>query len=59
MYRDDDNNLIANFKGTDEVVCGSRCNHLKGQEIVLAEYDSTANDVKNVKWELIYESLKK
>jgi len=59
LYRDEDNNLIANFKGSDEIVCGSRCNHLKGQEIILAKYDFEKNDVCDVKWELIYESLKK
>lgn len=59
LYRDDDNNLVANFKSSDETVCGSRCNHLKGKEIVLAKYDFEKNDVCDVQWELIYESLKK
>ena len=32
-----DNALIANFKSSEEVTCGSRCEHLKGQEIVVSE----------------------
>lgn len=36
LYRKDDK-LIANFKSSEEVTCGSRCNHLKGQEIVISE----------------------
>lgn len=31
------NELIANFKSSDEVTCGSRCEHLKGQEIVVSD----------------------
>lgn len=57
MYRDEDDNLIMSFKATDEVTCGSRCNHLKGKEILVAS--PIYNDLKevvdiNAYWDRIY-----
>ena len=34
MYRDD-NETIVNFKPSESVTCGSRCDHLKDQKIAL------------------------
>ena len=36
LYRKN-NQCIITFKTNDEVVCGSRCEHLKNQELVLSE----------------------
>lgn len=33
MYRDKENKLRITFQCTDDVVCGSRCAHLKGRDI--------------------------
>jgi len=46
--------LIISFKSTEEINCGARPEHLKGQEITIAEYDSTVNDLINVSWNKIY-----
>ena len=46
------NQTLVNFVSTDEVLCGSRCNHLKGKEIVLAESNENG-DIK-VDWSKIY-----
>ncbi|MEE8564909.1 MAG: AAA family ATPase [Candidatus Lokiarchaeia archaeon] len=54
MYRDADSNLVMNFKGSEQVTCGARPNHLKGQEITVAGYDSTKNDLVNIQWDKIY-----
>ena len=54
LYRDADNNLVLNFKSSDEVTCGARPNHLKGQEIVMANYDPEANDLVNVAWDKVF-----
>lgn len=31
LYRDSENKIIANFKSSEDVICGSRCDHLRGQ----------------------------
>lgn len=31
------NNLMFNFKSNDELTCGSRCSHLRGENIVIGE----------------------
>lgn len=36
MYRKGNKNYIS-FKTTDEVACGSRCEHLKNKEILISE----------------------
>lgn len=47
-----DNETILNFKSSEEVVCGSRCSHLKGAEIVIA----SSNDKGEITtfWDKIY-----
>lgn len=32
VYRTNDGKIMVNFKSSEEVVCGSRCDHLRGQE---------------------------
>jgi len=59
IHRGPDSEILFNFKATDELVCGARCPHLKGQEIKVADYDATTNELINVNWELIFPSLKK
>lgn len=54
IYRGDDSEIRISFKGKDEVTCGARCAHLKGQDIKIADYDATLNDIVNVNWALIY-----
>ena len=54
LYRGTDNELIINFQSSDEVTCGARPAHLKGQQITVAEYDEDKNDLKNVAWDKIY-----
>jgi hypothetical protein len=54
LYRGDDSELILNFKSAEEINCGARPAHLKGQEIVIAEYDAKKNDLINVAWDKIF-----
>lgn len=54
MYRGDNSELRINFKTSDEIVCGSRCNHLRGQDIKIADYDQTSNELINIDWKLVY-----
>jgi len=42
LYRKD-NQTIINFVTSNSVICGARPNHLKGQEIVIAESDEKGN----------------
>jgi hypothetical protein len=52
LYRNANNELIANFNNTDDVTCGSRCDHLKGKEIVLSEVTDNGDIV--VHWDKVY-----
>lgn len=54
LYRGGENELVLNFQSSDEITCGARPSHLKGREIVMAKYDSEANDVTDVAWNKIY-----
>jgi hypothetical protein len=49
------NQTLLNFISSDEVLCGSRCDHLRGQEIVLAE--SNEKGEINVDWTKVYTQL--
>jgi len=51
LYREK-NKTIINFASSDTLICGARSNHLKGQEIVVAESDES-NNVK-VDWSKIF-----
>ena len=54
LHRGENNELLLNFQSSEEINCGARPSHLKGQEIVMAEYDAKKNDLKNVSWDKIY-----
>lgn len=54
LYRDDKSNPVLNFKTSDEVVCGSRSKHLRGQEIQMADFNEETMELENVKWDVIY-----
>lgn len=58
LHRGPNNELMLNFKSSDEIICGSRCKHLRGKNIVIAEYDSEKEDLCNIKWENVFPSLK-
>lgn len=46
--------LLINFKSADELLCGSRCAHLKGKEIQIGTFNPETDSVEGVSWELIY-----
>lgn len=48
MYRDFDENLCVSFKGSENVTAGSRCKHLRGQDIMLQKLDESPD------WSKIY-----
>jgi hypothetical protein len=50
LFREDGKTILS-FKGSDEVICGSRCDHLRGQDIVIAE--EIDGKIKTY-WEKIY-----
>lgn len=54
LHRGNNNELLINFKSSDELNCGSRCPHLRGQEIKIADYDEKTNSLINIDWGLIY-----
>ena len=54
LYRES-NQTILSFKGSDEVICGSRCDHLRGQDIVIGE---EIDGKLKVYWEKVYVNLK-
>jgi hypothetical protein len=54
LYRGKDDELLINFKSSEQILCGSRCDHLKGQIVKIAEYDAEANQLINVKWDLVF-----
>ena len=54
LHRGKEGELLINFKSSDQLVCGSRCNHLKGQVIKIADYDEEKNELVNINWKLIY-----
>jgi hypothetical protein len=51
LHRENDN-VIANFKTADEVICGVRCPHLLGQEVVLSEKNEDGTFTTS--WDKIY-----
>lgn len=54
VYRGENSELMISFKHQDSLVAGARPNHLKGQEIKIADYNKETNDLENVDWKLIY-----
>jgi len=51
IYRKD-NETILNFQSSDSLVAGSRCEHLRGKEIVVAKSDE--NGKLNIDWSQIF-----
>ena len=51
MYRED-NKTIVNFKPSESVTCGSRCDHLKDAKITLIESDKDGN--LTINWSKIF-----
>lgn len=54
LYWGEDSSLMLNFKSSDELLCGSRCSHLRGREIKIATFDKESNELKNIAWNLIF-----
>ena len=54
LHRGKENELLINFKSSDQILCGSRCEHLHGQIVKIADYDKDKNCLSNVSWDLIY-----
>jgi hypothetical protein len=54
LFRKNNGELMLNFKGTDQVLCGSRCDHLRGQTIKIADYDEENNCLTNINWKGIF-----
>ena len=51
MYRDK-NETIINFSASESLLVGSRCDHLKGKEIVVGSSDE--NDVLTIDWSKVF-----
>lgn len=56
-HRDINGNLCINFGGEGEILTGSRCRHLAGKDIVVAERNDDGTFIS--RWERIYTSLAK
>lgn len=54
IYRGKDSELLINFKSSDQILCGSRCDHLRGQIVKIADYDDKANELTNIDWSLVF-----
>lgn len=55
-YRED-NKTILNFDAGSDAVCGSRCSHLKGKQVVVAESHPDpdgGDDIVTVDWSKVY-----
>ena len=52
MHRDK-KGIWLNFKSSDELNCGSRCQHLRGKDILLGEI-SEDGESHNYYWDKIY-----
>lgn len=58
LYRGPENTLMLNFKGSEEVLCGSRCSHLRGKDILIGQSNPETGEVTSF-WENIYPFLNK
>jgi hypothetical protein len=50
-YRDE-NTTVLNFESSEEVLCGSRCEHLRGKKIVIADSDESGK--LTTYWDKVY-----
>lgn len=57
VHRDDDGNLCINFGNDGEILTGSRCKHLAGKDIIVAEKNEDGSFTS--RWDRIYPSLQK
>lgn len=54
VYRGEDSSLNISFKSSENLVCGARPDHLKGQDLKIADYDPEKNDLVNIEWNKIF-----
>lgn len=54
IHRGKNSELLINFKSSDEILCGSRCDHLRGQIIKVADYNADENELTNIDWSLVF-----
>lgn len=54
LHRGKNSELLINFKSSDQILCGSRCDHLRGQIIKIADYDEEKNELENINWNAIF-----
>lgn len=54
LFRKSKGQLSINFKGSDQILCGSRCDHLRGQMIDIADFDEVNNCLININWNAIF-----
>lgn len=52
MTREEDNKTVLNFQTSDTIICGARPDHLKNQQIVIAEMQE--NGTLKTNWDKIY-----
>lgn len=57
VHRDNDGNLCINFGSNGEILTGSRCKHLAGKDIVIAEHQEDGSFIS--RWDRVYPSLSK
>lgn len=55
VHRDEDGNLCINFGNDGEILTGSRCKHLAGKDIIVAEKQKDGSFTSH--WSRIYPSL--
>lgn len=55
VHRDENGNLCINFGNDGEVLTGSRCKHLAGKDIIVAEKNEDGSFTS--RWDRIYPSL--
>lgn len=54
LYRGEDSCLRISFKSQENLVCGARPDHLKGQDLKIADYDPENNQLVNVEWNKVF-----
>jgi len=54
LHRGKDSEVLVNFKSSDQILCGSRCDHLRGQVIKVADYSEETNELANIDWSLVF-----
>ncbi len=57
LYRGEDSSLNVSFKSEEDILCGARPEHLKGQDMEVADYDPENNQLVDVAWNKIYKHV--